>query len=116
MAGSFVFSAPCTFVAWKHCCSSFALVAVPYTSCLVVPAEHIRGNRMTAGVDTVGVVMAGTVAVVAADIGWAAPGTALTDLCTALVALGMMLIVGIGVVDFSTTSDSAALLAVPCFL
>ena len=112
MAGSFVFSALCTFVVEEHCRSSFALVAVPCIGCLVVPTEHIRVNRMTAGFDTVG---AGTAAVVAVDTGCAAPGTALTDLGTTLVAPGMTLVVGIGVADFSTPSDSAALLAAPCF-
>ena len=71
---------------------------------------------MTAGGDTVGAVVAGTAAVVAADTGWAALGTALTDLGTALVAPGMTLAVGTSVADFSTLSDSAVLLAVPCFL
>ena len=91
-------------------------MAVPCIGCLTVPAEHIWGNQMIAGGDTVGAIVAGTAAVVAVDTRWAAPGTALTDLGTALVALGMTLVLGTGVVDFSTPSDSTVLLTAPCFL
>ena len=104
------------FVAAEPCCSSFALVAVPCIGYLTVHAGHLRGNLLTIGGDTVGAVVAGTAVVAATDTRWAAPSTALTDLGTTLVALGMTLVVGIGVADFSTPSDSAALLVAPCFL